>query len=362
MSLFNSTVPSSKDSSLSRALYPSLAPPQDALSITTDSQFPDCMSYFIMKARNKITRDARVLLTVNEVVTALEIRRAVVPPDERTGHSRVRSSDNESSVFLRRFRERGLPGFTTRGIERKDEERERLSGVISDFMGLRNGSGHASASQPQTSVEEQPEALSTSHSPQLQFAENLGSGNGESSTWSLGLGRPRPPTDSESPRAPSPCTVVLDLGRIDSAYTPPFTEIRALGLTNGIQLRYMEAITSLRHSSNLSKLHLVNIKFVGGEAQVVEEVVLLPGLTELVFAELIEPIELGLLWLSPGTPACSKLHLDLRPSAAIMRHTALPARAAPTVRKALPSNSKSFLLFRCNTNTQSATWEVARRG
>ncbi|KAG8919878.1 hypothetical protein FRC00_010799, partial [Tulasnella sp. 408] len=104
---------------------------------------------------------------------------------------------------------------------------------------------------------------------------------------------------------------------IDGGYTPPFTEIRALGLTNGIQLRYMEAITFLRRSSNLDMLRLVNIKFVDGAAQVVEEAVLLPGLAELVFAELIEPIEIGLLWLSLDTPACSKLHLDHCPSAVI---------------------------------------------
>ncbi|KAG8941616.1 hypothetical protein FRC00_012269 [Tulasnella sp. 408] len=137
-----------------------------------------------------------------------------------------------------------------------------------------------------------------------------------------------------------------------------FTEIAELGLTNGIEVRYTDLITFFRRACNLHTLRLVNIKFVGDAPHVVEETVLLPNLKELVFAELIERVGLGFLWLSLETPACSKLRLDLRPSEAVVRHTALPERAAPVVRKALTSSSNSSLLFRFNidTNTQSATW------
>ncbi|KAG8910940.1 hypothetical protein FRC01_006029 [Tulasnella sp. 417] len=136
----------------------------------------------------------------------------------------------------------------------------------------------------------------------------------------------------------------------------PFTAIIELGLTNAIHLRYTDLIDFLRHSSNFRMLRLVNIKFLGGEPQVVDETVSLPHLTELVLAELTEPIGLGYLYASLETPACEILHLDLRPPVAVLTHPALPARAVPVVKKALAEGHGSILAFHRNTSTQSASW------
>ncbi|KIO21123.1 hypothetical protein M407DRAFT_10540 [Tulasnella calospora MUT 4182] len=136
----------------------------------------------------------------------------------------------------------------------------------------------------------------------------------------------------------------------------PFTAIVDLVLTNGIHLRYTDLVTFLRRSPNLRSLRLVNIKFVGGAPRVVKEPALLPNLTDLVLAELVEPIGLGGLYLSLVAPNCENLHLDLRPSAAVMRHPALPLKVASTVQKALALDHGSFLSFRPNLNTQSASW------
>lgn len=97
-----------------------------------------------------------------------------------------------------------------------------------------------------------------------------------------------------------------------------------------------------------------------------EQVILLPNLVELVLVELIEPMGLGSLYLSLDAPNCAFFHLDLRPPMTFLSHPALEERAASTVQKALASSSTSHLLFRSNTNTQSASWqseeEVGRKG
>ncbi|KAG8910997.1 hypothetical protein FRC01_005991 [Tulasnella sp. 417] len=142
----------------------------------------------------------------------------------------------------------------------------------------------------------------------------------------------------------------------------PFTAIIELGLTNAIHLRYTDLIDFLRHSSNFRMLRLVNIKFLGGEPQVVDETVSLPHLTELVLAELTEPIGLGYLYASLETPACEILHLDLRPPVAVLRHPALPARAVPVVQKSLAEGHGSILAFHRNTSTQSASWSSRDEG
>ncbi|KAG9030771.1 hypothetical protein FS837_003185 [Tulasnella sp. UAMH 9824] len=563
-------------------------------SFMTDSQFPDWMLELSMKDRNKImrlcektvlciAREARAPLSVNEVLTALKIRRAVVLPDERPGHYWVRSSDNESSTFLRRIRERGLPGYTTGQIDRNGEDWDRLARKLAGRTELEDDTG---PSQPGSSIEQQLDIPPNSHPTQLGAAEDLGPGSGEASTSSLRVGGPRSATDSDSSRAPGPSTAggfdgtqtstdhvpdrrppkkrrckakvshkasgssptsklekkppppaldilfrklspevviyifelcledatssaeynailenlasndngprclqllqgnaafwtridstspdahiknALDLSRprplyieggptrnrgvafnrnkmicflswiaphrdrwaslallfsssvlkavkkhlsgpapsletlslymadvspflsgnslaeetglpldilggeagnlervsfnnIPCLWDPsPFTQIRELGLTNAIQLRFMETITFLRRASNLSALRLVNVMFVGDAPHIVEETILVPCLKELVFVELIERTGLGLLWLSLDAPACSRLELNLRPSEEMVEHPALPSKAAPIVQKALASTDNSFLRFQCNidTNTQSAIW------
>ncbi|KAG8911381.1 hypothetical protein FRC01_005737 [Tulasnella sp. 417] len=142
----------------------------------------------------------------------------------------------------------------------------------------------------------------------------------------------------------------------------PFAAIVELGLTKAIHLRYTDFIDFLRHASDLQTLRLVNIKFVGGVPQVVEDTVSLPHLTELVLAELTEPIGLGHLYASLETPACQILHVDLHPPVAVLRLAALPARAAPGVQKALAGGNGSILAFHRNTSTQSASWSSRDEG
>ncbi|KAG8941958.1 hypothetical protein FRC04_003917 [Tulasnella sp. 424] len=159
----------------------------------------------------------------------------------------------------------------------------------------------------------------------------------------------------------------VTLNNIPCLWDPtPFVNVIDISLSNGIHLRYTDLILFFRHSTLLRSLHLINIKIVGEVPRVVEQVIPLPNLVEIVLVELIEPMGLGSLYLSLDAPSCDLLHLDLRPSMTFLNHPALEERAAPTVQKALASNSTSYLLFRSNANTQSASWqseeEVARKG
>ncbi|KAG8904842.1 hypothetical protein FRC00_013716, partial [Tulasnella sp. 408] len=117
----------------------------------TDFQFPEWWLELKMKDRNKIVklcdrsvlciaRETRGPLTADEVAKALEVKRVVVLCDETTGHYWVRGPDKESSSLRRRIHDGGLPGFTTRQIDRYGEEWGRLAGKIADPMGLRNSS------------------------------------------------------------------------------------------------------------------------------------------------------------------------------------------------------------------------------
>ncbi|KAG9027542.1 hypothetical protein FS837_004243, partial [Tulasnella sp. UAMH 9824] len=181
----------------------------------TDSQLPEWWFDLNMKDRNKVVKlcdrsvlciasEARGPLTGDEVVNALGLRRVIVLCDETTGHYWIRGPNNESGSLRRRIRDGGLPGFTTRQIDRYGEEWERLAGKIADSMGLRNSGGPP---QQHTSVEQQQDAPSTSLSSQLQFNEDLGPGNGGSSTSFSGLGGSGPGGGSGSPGSSGPCIV-----------------------------------------------------------------------------------------------------------------------------------------------------------
>ncbi|KAG9048165.1 hypothetical protein FS837_000583 [Tulasnella sp. UAMH 9824] len=520
----------------------------------SDLQLPEWLADLSMKVRNKIIRlcDKTVLciasgtrgpLTENQVVTALEMRRAVVLHDERPGHYWVRGSD---SSFLDRIRERGLPGFSARQIDRNEEEWVRLAGIIGDSLGLRNVSGPF---QPQTSVEHHPDDPSTSGSAQLQVAENVesGSSGGESthaSTAPPPEERPRkrqrvdhevsttnsadkkrkqrkqrrPPLDiifarlppelvvrilelcfkdeasceehnfileelasqggrclqalegisslwtritSTSPKAhidmalqlsqqhqlrieggpntslgdavnvqdlgrflrdtdphrnrwgyvelrfpsamlrtvkkrfssPAPNLERLSLSMTDAAlplnvalheeigrpldilggrsdklqrvllknipcvWDPsPFTAIIDLALMNGVHLHSNRLIDFLRHSSNLQSIRLLNIKFIGGGPQVLDERIPLPHLRVLVLAELIESVGLDNLFISLDAQNCVHTRLDIRPGGAAMIHPAFQQRVATTVKRVLALGKPSFLLFRSTNGTQGASW------
>ncbi|KAG8959946.1 hypothetical protein FRC00_001056 [Tulasnella sp. 408] len=151
----------------------------------------------------------------------------------------------------------------------------------------------------------------------------------------------------------------LLLSNIPCVWDPSsFTTLTDLGLVNGVRLRFDNLLAFLRGSSNLQALRLVNIKFVDGTAQLVDETISLPHLTELVLAELVEPVNLGALFLSIDAPECHRLHLDLHPSEGFIAHPVLPLRVASTVQKSpsLGDDSQSFMVFRSNRNTQSASW------
>ncbi|KAG8913884.1 hypothetical protein FRC00_001352 [Tulasnella sp. 408] len=150
----------------------------------------------------------------------------------------------------------------------------------------------------------------------------------------------------------------LLLNNIPCVWDPSsFTTLTELGLVNGVHLRFDDLLTFLRGSSNLQALRLVNVKFVDGTAQLVETISL-PHLIELVLAELIEPVNLGALFLSIDAPECHRLRLDLHPSEGFIAHPVLPLRVASTVQKSPSSgsDSQSFMVFRSNRNTQSASW------
>ncbi|KIO31948.1 hypothetical protein M407DRAFT_4831 [Tulasnella calospora MUT 4182] len=137
-----------------------------------------------------------------------------------------------------------------------------------------------------------------------------------------------------------------------------FTSVIELGLTNGIHLRYTELILFLRRSSNLQTLHLINVKFVGGAPQVVKETVGLPHVTELVLAELIEPIGLGHLYASLDTSS-----VDARK---VAKRSAVGTKKAfrrGTNRKRWPSPSKrrhAWLLGRFITERARAALGMDR--
>lgn len=75
------------------------------------------------------------------MVLVLSCRRAIVLPDEQTGRYWVRSSKDESEQFFELLDKIGLPGFTTRRVERRDPDWERLAEKIAESMGFQDSSG-----------------------------------------------------------------------------------------------------------------------------------------------------------------------------------------------------------------------------
>ncbi|KAG8958024.1 hypothetical protein FRC00_003141, partial [Tulasnella sp. 408] len=132
-------------------------------------------------------------LTEEIVIKSLGVTHAVVLRDDQSGGYWVRGSADEFTLFFDRLHKIGLPGYTTRQIERNEEQWGRLFGKLASI--LRNGS---KPSQQHTSVEQQQDAPSTSRSYQLRVSENLESGNGGTSASSLGLGGSIPDSDSGS--------------------------------------------------------------------------------------------------------------------------------------------------------------------
>ncbi|KAG9051020.1 hypothetical protein FS837_000128 [Tulasnella sp. UAMH 9824] len=223
---------------------------------------------FSIKDRNKVTRlcektvlciarEAQALFTVNEVVPALEIR-PVLPKLQRPKR-KVRS--NSSRIPLQLLIQPSLepPRLLDQATRRR---RCRLCvWAYQDLSPIRIYREH------QVRVQ-----LAGLTAPILRWTEL------PISRWIWIVGG----------EAGNLQRVVFN--NIPCLWDPsPFTEIRELGLTNGIQLQSMEAIIFPRHSSNLGTLCLINVKAR--------------------FAELIEPTGLVRLWLSLDTPACSKLHL-----------------------------------------------------
>lgn len=93
--------------------------------------------------------------------------------------------------------------------------------------------------------------------------------------------------------------------------------------------------TFLRGSSNHQVLRLVNVKFFGGNAQLGKKSVQLPHLTELILAELIEPVGLGGLFLF-----LTRLNANASISTSIPSRRSSPT---PKSRYGLPPPSKNPL-------------------
>ncbi|KAG8912023.1 hypothetical protein FRC00_005398 [Tulasnella sp. 408] len=147
------------------------------------------------------------------------------------------------------------------------------------------------------------------------------------------------------------------LNNIPWAWDPsPFTAIIDLALMNGVHLHPNQLFDFLRYSSRIKSIRFVNVKFIGGTPQVLEDTVPLPHLRALVLAEPIHPVGLSNFFLSLDAQNCVHTRLDIRPGGAAMVQPAFRLRVAPIVKKALVLGKPSFLLFRSNTNSQGASW------
>lgn len=144
----------------------------------TQSQSSEWMSGLNRKDKSKVLKqcertmlcipsEERKPLTEKEVVAALAVRwanplvpcpprqpltnfsilhcrRAVVLYDEQTNGYWVRGSDEEHPLFLERLSERGLQGYTTRGVDWEGREGERLAQKLVDDMRFQTGGGRTS--------------------------------------------------------------------------------------------------------------------------------------------------------------------------------------------------------------------------
>ncbi|KAG8899785.1 hypothetical protein FRC00_000914 [Tulasnella sp. 408] len=282
--------------------------PLELIKKTKKKVFNQCGKTFVC-----ISNGPRKPLTERAVVAVLRVKRAAVVADNQRGVYWVRGTDEEYQSLRDRLGKRQLSGDITRVVILGGEDWRRLLGklAVDGASQLQNAIGNAVASSP------------TSHP--VAAPQNDDAHVGGNST--LPAGGTVVAGDPESgPFGTSPIPGV-------PWYPSPFTTPVELGLTNGIRLRYDELGTFLRGSSNLQVLRLVNVRLVGGNIQLVEGNVQLPHLTELILAELIEPVGLSGLFLFIDAPECQRLHLDLHPSEAFITHPLLPLRAAPAVQK-----------------------------
>ncbi|KAG9046663.1 hypothetical protein FS837_003910 [Tulasnella sp. UAMH 9824] len=142
-----------------------------------------------------------------------------------------------------------LLGYTTRVVVPGGEDWSRLLEklAVDGVSQLQNAIENLTSSSPTSN----PVAVSQNDNSRLSESPTL------PAEGSVGTGGPEPRLLETSP---IPCV----------GTTPQLTTLVELRLTNGIRLQYADSGTFLRWSSNLQVLRLVNVKFVGGNAQLVK--------------------------------------------------------------------------------------------